>query len=132
MKDNFLTAKEASKKIGISKERMARFCREGRLADCFQKGKIWLIPINSLEAFNQARRMYRPGRPRQNPLPSIFWRENQTPGQEAAIQILLKRSPHLIPKLIQKSVAWRFARSGRTRLERIVRRSLIQGLYEQS
>lgn len=132
MEDNFLTAAEASKQLKVSKELMARYCREGRLQGCFRKGKIWLIPRNSLEKFQQIQKRYKPGRPRQKAFNPIFWRENSVPNPEEAIQILLGRNPRLIPRMIPRSVSYRFARHGRTRLERTVRQSLLEGLYGPS
>ena len=128
--EEYLTATEASKALGLSKERMACYCREGRLKDCARKGRMWLIPRASFEAFKENRTHYKPGRPFRNKMLSVFWRENECPSQKKAIDILATRSPQWIPKIIKRSTADLYVRSGRTRLERIVRKNLIQGLYD--
>ncbi len=132
METEFLTATEAALQLGISKERMACYCRQGRLSHVTRKGKIWFIPKSELEKFRRARQHYKVGRPARHAFPSVFWRERKRPHEDEVLHILLNRAPDLIPKMIQRSVVNRYIRDGRTRLERIVRKHLIQGLYEHS
>ncbi|MBI1871599.1 MAG: helix-turn-helix domain-containing protein [Chlamydiae bacterium] len=132
LQDIFLTATEAAKKLGITKSLMARYCREKRLKQCLKKGHMWFIPLSSFDRFKKIQDGYSSGRPRKKVRYSIFWREQSIPSKEEAIPILFRRAPQLIPKMIPKSVAEKYACEGRTPLERIFRKSMIRGLYEKN
>lgn len=41
---DYISAKEASKKWGISQRRVAVLCSEGRIEKATMVGKMWLIP----------------------------------------------------------------------------------------
>lgn len=58
-----LTIREAAGRLKISVGLLARYCREGRIAGCAQRGRLWLIPEPGLREFMRAHRAYRPGRP---------------------------------------------------------------------
>lgn len=130
MKISFYTATEAAQKMGISKELMARYCREKRLSECIRKGHTWLIPAKALNNFRSIQREYKPGRPRKAGS-SVFWREKHIPNTPEAIHIMATRSPSLIPHFFSKSATRIYIRSGRTKLEQIVRKAMIEGLYDK-
>ncbi|MBI1976566.1 MAG: helix-turn-helix domain-containing protein [Candidatus Omnitrophica bacterium] len=129
MEPNLFTATEAAHELGISKEVMARYCRQKRLVSCVRKGRIWLIPASSLKAFQQIQRKYKSGRPRKYP-DGLFWRESHSPHAAQAVHILATRAPTWIPRLIPKSKTRTYIASAKTKLERIVRKTLINELYE--
>ena len=43
----FMTAKEASKKWGISDRRIRVLCAEGKISGAYQEGRVWKIPSNA-------------------------------------------------------------------------------------
>ena len=131
MKVDFYTATEAAQKLHISKELMARYCREKRLTECIRKGRLWLISATALENFRNSQKNYKPGRPRRLSS-SIFWRETQASNTREAIRILATRAPSLIPHFIPKTKTQEYIRHGKTKLERIVRKAMIKGLYDPS
>lgn len=49
----YLTAKEFSKRWGISERRMIKLCQEGRISGAMQKGRIWSIPEDTLKPSDQ-------------------------------------------------------------------------------
>lgn len=61
---DILSATECAGILKISRERMSRYCREGRIPQAVRKGRVWLIPREDFERFRGVRRAYRPGRVR--------------------------------------------------------------------
>ena len=45
----YLTTAEFAEKWGISQRRVGIYCKEGRLEGAMMKGKIWLIPADSMK-----------------------------------------------------------------------------------
>lgn len=41
---NYMTSSEKAKEWGISRRRVAIYCKEGRIKDAELKGNLWLIP----------------------------------------------------------------------------------------
>ena len=54
--EDFITASEAAKLSGYSIDYIARLCREGILFGAQMKGKMWLIPKQSIENYEPALR----------------------------------------------------------------------------
>ncbi|MCC7517778.1 MAG: helix-turn-helix domain-containing protein [Verrucomicrobiae bacterium] len=122
------TATEAARALGRSLELIARYCREGRLVGSRRKGRCWLIPVVSLERFRTTLASHRRGRPRR-PDPSVFWREAVLPPEEARARLLATRDPTAMPQWVSRQGAAAFAHAGRTRLERRVRKAMVEELY---
>lgn len=128
MDTDFYTATEAAKKLGISKELMARYCRQKRIGSCVRKGRIWFIPASSLKIFQNIQRRYKSGRPMSR-FPAIFWREPLYPDLESAVHILATRAPFMIPKIVPKTNTKNYISSAKTKLEKIIRETMINALY---
>lgn len=60
--DDWTTIRDACGRLGLSRVRVAQFCRAGRMAGAVRLGRMWAIPRGSLEAFALLDRP--PGRPR--------------------------------------------------------------------
>lgn len=43
----FITAKEAAKKWGITPRRVQILCSEGRIEGAWRLGNVWAIPLNA-------------------------------------------------------------------------------------
>lgn len=43
----FMTAKEAAEKWGITPRRVQSLCAEGRISGAWRLGNAWAIPVNS-------------------------------------------------------------------------------------
>jgi predicted site-specific integrase-resolvase len=41
---NYMTAKEAAKKWGVSPRRVQQYCEQGRISGAYQHGHPWFIP----------------------------------------------------------------------------------------
>jgi len=54
----FMTAKEAAEKWGITPRRVQVLCAEGRIPGAWRLGNAWAIPINS-EKPRDGRTLYR-------------------------------------------------------------------------
>lgn len=54
----YMTAKEAAKKWGITPRRVQSLCSEGRIEGAEHMGKIWVIPANARkpERLNEKKR----------------------------------------------------------------------------
>ena len=57
----FMTAKEAAEKWGITPRRVQVLCAEGRIPGAWRLGNAWAIPINS-EKPRDERTLYRKNR----------------------------------------------------------------------
>ena len=57
----FMTAKEAAEKWGITPRRVQVLCAEGRIPGAWRLGNAWAIPINS-EKPSDERTLYRKNR----------------------------------------------------------------------
>ena len=60
---------------------------------------------------------------------AIFWRERMPQDEVERARILATRCPTELPRWVSRAAAEQFAAAGRTRLERAVRRAMIEELY---
>lgn len=51
-----LTTKELAEKWSISRRRISKLCREGRIEGAILKGKTWLVPADVEKPKDQRRR----------------------------------------------------------------------------
>jgi len=61
--EQYVTVRQACGVLGLSRVRVASFCRSGRLSGATRMGRMWVIPGRSLAVFARLERP--PGRPRQ-------------------------------------------------------------------
>lgn len=52
----FMSAKEASLKWGISKRRVQVLCAEGRIDGALKVGIVWVIPLNAVKPEDNRRK----------------------------------------------------------------------------
>lgn len=52
----FMSAKEASKKWGISKRRVQVLCSEGRIDGAMKVGMVWVIPERAIKPEDKRRK----------------------------------------------------------------------------
>lgn len=52
----FMSAKEASDKWGISKRRVQVLCAEGRVDGAMKIGTIWVIPVKAIKPEDKRRK----------------------------------------------------------------------------
>ena len=52
----FMSAKEASDKWGVSKRRVQVLCAEGRIDGAMKVGTIWVIPLNAIKPKDKRRK----------------------------------------------------------------------------
>lgn len=52
----FMSAKEASDKWGISKRRVQVLCAEGRIEGAMKVGIVWVIPLSAIKPEDKRRK----------------------------------------------------------------------------
>ncbi len=52
----FMSAKEASDKWGISKRRVQVLCAEGSIKGAMKVGIVWVIPLNAIKPVDKRRK----------------------------------------------------------------------------
>ena len=58
-------APAAAARMGVTKELIARYCRQGRIAGAALISGVWVIPSGGLRRFVKEHKKFRPGRPPQ-------------------------------------------------------------------
>lgn len=56
-------APEAARRLGVTKELISRYCRQGRIAGAALVSGVWMIPGTGLRRFVKEHKTYKPGRP---------------------------------------------------------------------
>lgn len=47
MAKEWITAAEAARRLGLSRERVSRLCQQGRIRGAQKVGPIWVIPVGA-------------------------------------------------------------------------------------
>lgn len=129
---DLLTVAQVAERMSLSKELIARYCREGRFSGSMLLGRLWLIPADSVSEFEATHRHYTPGRPRKPDDRWVLWRERGrrvTEVSKAAAFAL--RAPALLPGSVSRKAAAAYASLGRTPTERAARKAMMDALYAQ-
>ena len=58
-------APAAAARLGVTKELIARYCRQGRIAGAALVSGVWVIPAGGLNRFVKEHKKFKPGRPPQ-------------------------------------------------------------------
>lgn len=56
-------APAAAARIGVTKELIARYCRQGRIAGAALVSGVWMIPAGGFSRFVKDHKKFKPGRP---------------------------------------------------------------------
>lgn len=57
----YISAKEAAEKWGISKRRVQKLCEEGRIEGVTKVGLVWAIPLTARKPQDKRKRKYKKG-----------------------------------------------------------------------
>ncbi|EAE5213446.1 DNA-binding protein [Listeria monocytogenes] len=55
----YISAKEAAEKWGISKRRVQKLCEEGRIEGVTKVGLVWAIPLTARKPQDKRKRKYK-------------------------------------------------------------------------
>lgn len=55
----YISAKEAAEKWGISKRRVQKLCEEGRIEGVIKVGLVWAIPLTARKPQDKRKRKYK-------------------------------------------------------------------------
>ena len=129
---NILTVAQVADRMALSKELIARYCREGRFPGAEMRGRLWLIPTEAVGLFEDAHSRRAPGRPRKMDDGWVMWRERgrRVAGVSKAAAFAL-RAPALLPGRVSRKAAEVYASLGRTNTERAARKAMMDALYAQ-
>ena len=129
---NIFTAAQVAGRMSLSKELIAKYCREGRFPGARMMGRLWLIPAAAVGQFEDAHRKYAPGRPRKTDDRWVMWREGgrKVTGVSKAAAFAL-RAPALLPGRVSRKAAEAYASLGRTGAEQAARKAMMDALYAQ-
>ena len=129
---NILTVAQVADRMSLSKELIAKYCREGRFPGAEMRGRLWLIPAATVGQFEDAHRKYARGRPRKMDDRWVMWRERgrRVTGVSKAAAFAL-RAPALLPGRVSRKAAEAYAALGRTNTERAARKAMMDALYAQ-
>lgn len=116
----------------LSKEIVAKYCREGRIKGAEIRGKMWLIPDDAVRQFASEHKGYKPGRPGKTRDGWVLWREHgrRVPEVAKAAAFAL-RAPALLPGNVSRKAAEAYASLGRTKTERAARIAMMKALYDR-
>lgn len=126
------TVDGVAEKVSLSKEIVAKYCREGRFKGAELRGRMWLIPDDAVRQFELDHKGYAPGRPRKSGDRWVLWRERgeRVPELAKAAAFAL-RAPALLPKNVSRKAAEAYVSLGRTKTERAARRAMMEALYDR-
>lgn len=127
---NIHTVTAVAERLSLSKEIVAKYCREGRFAGAELRGRMWLIPDESVGQFVLDHKGYAPGRPKKMRDPWVLWREHGRDVPELAKAAAFSlRAPSRLPENVSRKAAEAYASLGRTKTERAARHAMIESLY---
>lgn len=129
---DIFTVAQVAGRMALSKELIAKYCREGRFSKAALKGRMWLIPADAVAEFEKAHREYGPGRPRKIDSRWVMWRERGRKAQAVSrAAAFATRAPAFLPERVSQRAAMAYASLGRTIAERSARKAMMDALYDR-
>ena len=129
---DIFTVAQVAEGMSLSKELIAKYCREGRFLNAVLKGRMWLIPAIAVAEFEKSHRKFRPGRPRKIDARWVMWRERGRKAQAVSrAAAFATRAPALLPEHVSRKAAMAYASLGRTNVERAARKAMMDALYDR-